>query len=163
MARLIPNENTWLGFSLTCPNPKQVPLSLITSAVELTKYLMSINASTTGNTVPTPSLDTLFETSIAGTVTGTLSADFYRDDAADLAWDTLPRKTKGFFFLSRFGGSDATHPPRPSTGDDIEVWPLLVVSRANSNNANNTVLTFTMTASIPQEPTEDGKVVASGG
>ena len=161
MARLIPNENTWLGFSLTCPNLKSVPLALITGATELTKFLMSINASTTGNTVPTPSLDTLFETSIAGTVTGTLSADFYRDDANDLAWDTLPRKTKGFFFLSRFGGSDTAHPPRPTTGDDIEVWPLLVVSRANSNNTNNAVLTFTMTASIPVEPVENATVVAS--
>lgn len=160
MGRFIPNENTFLGFSLTCPNLHSVSLSLITGSVNLTRYLMSVNASTTGNTVPTPSLDTLFETSIAGTVTGTFSADFYRDDTNDLAWNTLPRRTKGFMFLSRFGGQDTTVKGRPVVGDDLEVWPVLIVSRANSNGASNTVATFTSTASIPVEPVEDAVVAA---
>lgn len=160
MARLIPNENTWFAFSLTCPTPHSVAKSLITGAVTLTSYLMSVNATTTGNTVPTPALDRLFETSIPGTVQASFSADFYRDDEDDLAWETFPRKTTGFVFLSRFGGSDTTVLNRPTTGDKIEVWPIRVVSRANSNSTNNSVLSFTMTASIPEEPVEDA-VVAS--
>jgi hypothetical protein len=111
MSRLIPNENTWLGFSIVCASPALVPkLAEITGAVVLTSYLLSINASSTGNTVPTPSLDTLFETSIPGTVQAAFTADFYRDDDTDLAWTTLPRKTEGFMFLRRcWSGQQADH------------------------------------------------------
>lgn len=158
MARLIPNENTWLGFNLTCVSLAAPTAAEITAAVNLTPLMLSLNASTTGNTVPTPSLDTLFETSIAGTVQGAFSADFYRDDEDDLAWETLPRSTRGFFFLTRFGGSGALG--KPIATESVEVWPTLIVSRAMSNGGNNTVLSFTVTASIPREPVEDAVVAA---
>lgn len=126
----------------------------INNAIELTHYVMSLNFSAAGNVVPTPALDSLFESSIIGTSTATATADFYRDDEIDLAWDTLPRKTEGFMFISRFGG-------KPNViGDDVEVWPANVVSRAMSNMANNTVETFTVTFSIPVEPDEEAIVVA---
>lgn len=160
MSRLIPNENTWFGFSLVCASAALVPkLAEITGSVELTSWLMSVNASSTGNTVPTPSLDTLFETSIPGTVQAAFTADFYRDDELDTAWETFPRKTEGFVFLSRFGGSGTGG--KPTTGDKIEVWPIMVVSRTNSNNTNNAVMTFTMTASIPVEPNEAAVITAT--
>lgn len=160
MARIIPNENTWIGFlpavaSLAAPTAAE-----ITAGKDLTGYTISLNASTQGNTVPTPSLDTLFETSIAGTVQASFTGDFYRDDVApptgDLAWATLPRRTSGFFLISRFGTDGAA----PSSGDTVEVWPILVVSRTMSNMSNNTVMTFTMTASVPVEPNEAATVAA---
>lgn len=158
MARIIPNENTWFGFapavaSLTAPTTAE-----ITAAINLTKYLISINASTQGNTVPTPDISTLFETSIAGTVQASFTADFYRDDDEDLAWTTLPRKTNGFGIISRFGGSGTGG--APDSGDIVEVWPLLIVSRTNGNVSNNTVMTFTVTASVPEEPVEAATVAA---
>lgn len=158
MARIIPNENTWLGFVPTVANLAAPTTAEITGAVDLTPYLLSINASSQGNTVPTPNISTLFETSIAGTVQASLSADFYRDDDEDLAWVTLPRRTRGVFLVSRFGGSGANN--RPASGDPVEAWPILVVSRTNSNISNNTVMTFTVTGSVPEEPEEDA-VVAS--
>ena len=158
MARIIPNENTWLGFVPTVANLAAPTRAELGGAVNLTPYLLSINASSQGNTVPTPSLDTLFETSIAGTVQASLSADFYRDDDVDLAWTTLPRSTRGVFIISRFGGSGTDS--EPITGDTVECWPILVVSRTNSNVSNNTVLTFTVTGSIPEEPNEAAVVAA---
>ena len=156
MTRIIPNENTFIGFADTVADITKPTGTEITGAVNLTPWCLSINASTTGNTVPTPTLDTLFETSIAGTVQGSFTADFYRDDEEDLAWETLPRKAKGFVIISRFGGSgtDAI----PTSGDNVEVWPILIVSRTMSAGGSNTVLTFTVTASIPQEPEEDAIV-----
>ena len=156
MARIIPNENTWLGFVPTVADLAAPTATELAAAVNLTPYLLSINASSQGNTVPTPSIDTLFETSIAGTVQASLSADFYRDDDNDLAWDTLPRKTRGVFVISRFGGSGTNG--EPASGDSVECWPILVVSRTNSNISNNTVMTFTVTGSIPEEPEEDAVV-----
>jgi hypothetical protein len=157
LTRIIPNENTFIGFAITCADMAAPKASEVASSVDLTGYCLSINASTTGNTVPTPALDSLFETSIAGTVQGSFTADFYRDDEDDLAWETLPRKSKGYMFISRFGGS-SPNGTMPISGDDIEVWPILVVSRTMAANGSNTVMTFTVTASIPEEPEEDGVV-----
>lgn len=153
MGRIIPNENTFIGFATTLTGTKAAPkVADVTGAVDLTHLTMSLNASASGNVVPTPSFDTLFETSIVGTSAATFTGDFYRDDDDDLAWDTLPRGTKGDFIISRYGG-------KPSTaGAKCEVWPVIVVSRAMSNMANNTVESFTLTCSVPDEPAEDAVV-----
>ena len=160
MARLIPNENTWVGFAtaLTLAAPKK---GEIAAAVDLTPFLISLNAATTGNALPTPAFDALFETSVPGTVTAQFTADFYRDDATggDDAWDTLPRATKGYFIISRFGGTGAGN--LPETGDEIEVWPVTVTSRSMHNAASNQVLAFTVTCSVPVEPVEAIDVVAN--
>ena len=93
MARLIPNENTWIGFAAAggVTNIQAPTAAQVAGAVELTDYCISLNASSRGNTVPTPSFDSLFETSTAGTSAATFDADFYRDDEDDLAWETLER------------------------------------------------------------------------
>src|SRR6478609_2702263 len=146
MTRLIPNEKTWVGFTPTVANKSAPTAANITAAVDVTPLLISLNASSRGNTVPTPSLDTLFETSISGTVQATFDADFYRDDDDDLAWETLPRATEGFFIISRFGGSGTGG--KPIAADVVEVWPVIVTSRTNSNLTSNTVLTFTVSCSV---------------
>lgn len=158
MSRIIPNEQSYLGYLPVVANLASPTAAEITAGKNLTSYLISINASTTGNTVPTPNISTLFETNIAGTVQATLTADFYRDNLTgvtdDLAWKTLPRKTAGFFVIQRFNGTGNT----PLSAAKVEVWPILVVSRTMSNMANNTVETFTVTCSIPNVPNEDAVV-----
>ena len=158
MARLIPNENTWVGFATTVADLDAPTAANVTSAINLTSFLISINASARGNTVPTPSFDSLFETSIAGTNTATFDADFYRDDENDTAWDTLPRATEGYFIVSRFGGSGTDN--QPTAGDEVEVWPVMVVSRSMANMSNNTAMTFTVSCSVPEEPAESATIAA---
>ena len=158
MARIIPNEQSWIGFIPTLTDYHTVTAANITSAVNLTPYTVSLNASARGNTVPTPSFDSLFETSIAGTNTATFEGDFYRDDDEDLAWETLPRATSGYFLISRFGGGGTDH--KPIAADVIEVWPVLITSRTMANMSNNTVLTFTVSSSVPEEPDEEVTVSA---
>lgn len=158
MSRIIPNENSWIGFATTVASISAPTAANITAAINLTPFVISINASSRGNTVPTPSFDSLFETSIAGTVQATFDADFYRDDTTDTAWETLPRATEGFFIISRFGGTGTDH--KPIATDVVEVWPVLIVSRTMANMSNNTVETFTASASVPVEPVEDAVVAA---
>lgn len=161
MARIIPNEQTWVGFSAgfaslddyTAPTAAE-----ISAAVDLTPFLMSLNASSQGNTVPTPSFDSLFETSIIGTSQATFAADFYRDDTADTAWTTLPRETTGYFLISRFGGSGTDQ--KPIAGDIVEVWPVNVVSRTAANMQNNTVQSFSIQCSVNLVPAENATVAA---
>lgn len=159
MGRIIPNQNTWIGFIASggIASGSLIPTAAeINTAVNLTNLLMGLNASSQGNVVPTPSFDTLFETSIIGTSQATFTADFYRDSTADTAWNTLPRGTAGYFVVSRFGGSGTA--AKPITGDKVEVWPVTVVSRTAANMANNTVQSFTVTASINVAPNEAATV-----
>ena len=159
MAKIIPNQNTWIGFKSSITDtvdliPTEAEIGL---AEDVTPFVISLNASSQGNVVPTPSLDSLFETSIPGTSQATFSGDFYRDDVTDTAWDTFTRGESGYFFVSRFGGSNATT-HEPEQGDTVEVWPVFIVSKTMANMANNTVETFTLTCSVPVEPNEDATV-----
>ena len=160
MARLIPNENTWIGFAAAnaITDIEAPTASQVAAAVDLTGFTISLNASSRGNTVPTPAFDTLFETSTAGTSAATFDADFYRDDEDDTAWETLPRGTRGFFLISRFGGSGTDN--LPIANDAIEVWPVMITSRTMANMSSNTVLTFTVSCSVNIEPAEDAEVAA---
>lgn len=159
MARIIPNENTWIGFTPADIADIAAPTAAaIAAAVDLTGHCISLNASARGNTVPTPSFDSLFETSTAGTSAATFDADFYRDDEDDIAWETLTRGTRGFFIIARFGGSGTGN--LPESGDDCEVWPVMITSRTMANMSSNTVLTFTASCAVMEEPAEDA-VVAS--
>ena len=161
MSRIVPNENTWVGWS-----PETVPgtpvvaninaptVAEIGAAQDLTCFVVSINASSQGNTVPTPSICSLFETSIPGTSAATFTGDFYRDDEDDGAWDELSRGTKGVFFISRFGSNGA----KPASTKPVEVWPVVVTSRAAAALASNTAQTFTLTCAVVDVPAEDAVV-----
>lgn len=157
MSKFIPNEEAFVGFATTLTGTVTGPkVADVTGAVDLTPLCTGLNASATGNAVPTPSFDNLFETSIPGTNQATFTADFYRDNgsgSADLAWITLPRLTAGYFIIARFGQIPST------AGRKCEVWPVIVLSRAVANMTNNTSVTFTVTCSVPAIPGEDAVVV----
>ena len=159
MARLIPNENTQVVFVTAIADSDLNPSATeINGGTELTDFLITLDGSTTGNTVPTPNFASLFETSISGTVTATFTAEFYRDDETDTAWTTLPRATDGYFVVSRFGfsgtGGDA------AASDECEVWPVRITARSAMALTNNEVQRFGIEAAIPEEPNENAVVSA---
>lgn len=160
MARIIPNENTWIGFAAagTITNINAPTAANIDACTDITGFVISLNASSRGNTVPTPSFDTLFETTTTGTSAATFDIDLYRDDDVDTAWEILPRGTSGHFVISRFGGSGTDQ--KPIATDTVEVWPVAVTSRTMANMSNNTVQTFTVTCAVNVEPDEDATVAA---
>lgn len=159
MSSFIPNENTWIAFAPVRP----VALTLvpkmaeITAAVDLTAFIINLNASVTGNTVPVPNLKSRYERTIAGTTTGQFTAEMYRDKvpASDLAWTTLPMTTTGVFYISRIKGVI------PVALDVIEVWPVEVTSRTASALASNTAGTFTLTCAVPDPPNLAAAITAT--
>lgn len=174
MARVIPNEESWIGFL-----PDAAPADLcqptvaeIDDCIDLTCFVSSLNAGAQGNTVPTPSLCSLFETSVPGTSQATFQGEFYRDDARvggipsgaiiDLAWNTLPRKQRGTFIIVRFGcpKDGGTGVPTPTIGTVCECWPVEITSRGAGPMASGTPLSFTMTGAVNVEPCEDAVVVS---
>lgn len=154
MSRVIANQEVWVGFATTVADISAPTSSEVSGATDVTSFLVSLDASSQGNQIPTPAFDTLFETSISGTSSATFTGEFYRDDATDTAWDTLPRGTDGFFIISRFGTAGAA----PASTDVVEVWPVRVTSRSAVALANNDVQRFQITCSVTQEPDEDATV-----
>lgn len=153
MGKFIPNKNTWVGFAATVAAIDAPTTAEVDGAVDLTPLVTGLNASAQGNAVPTPSFDTLFETSILGTSQATFTIDLYRDDDpdADLGWVTCTRGTKGFFIITRYGG-------KPASTEPCEVWPVTILSRGMAQESNNTVVSFTLTCAVPVEPAEDATV-----
>jgi hypothetical protein len=156
VSRIIPNQESWIAFATSVASISSPTVAELAAAVDLTDYIVTINASSTGNTVPTPSLKSLFETSVPGTAAAQFTADMYRDDSSDLAWTTLPRNTVGFFLIKRFGGTGSNN--KPVATETVEVWPVHISSRAGGAMSSNTAQTFTVTCSVPQEPAEDAVV-----
>lgn len=165
MSTLIPNANCWISFATVYPIaaatlvPKATEIAS-PGSTDLADFVISITASSTGNTVPTPKLKSLFEPSIAGTSTAAFSSEMYRDSvkANDIAWNMLPRGTSGVFYIARFGGTGAFK--LPVLADVVEVWPVLVSSRAGSAMTSNTAQTFSLTCAVPQVPNESAVVAA---
>lgn len=160
MAQLIPNENTFIGFLAAAAGKPfgttttgAPTLAEINAAVNMTDFFVSLNASSSGNAVPTPRLSSRFETSVPGTASATFTGDAYRDDAADTLWDAVPRGTRGTFIVKRFGGTGANG--RPVAGQKCEVWPIDVVSRAAGALQSGAAQMFTINASVPSPPNEN--------
>lgn len=158
ISKIIPNEQSFIAFATSVANIHAPTVAEIAAAVDLTDFIITINAATTGNTVPTPSLASLFETSVPGTAAAQFTSDMYRDDEDDLAWDTLPRGTRGFFLIKRFGGTGSGN--KPVATETVEVWPVFVASRAGGAMSSNTAQTFTLTCAVPDEPDEEAVVSA---
>ena len=167
VSKVIPNENTWIGFTEAAVIDIKAPTTAeLAAAIDFTCYVMSINASSQGNTIPTPSLCSLFETTIPGTSAAQFSGEFYRDDTVDsdpllhedLAWKTFTRGTKGVFFISRFGGQGTAG--IPVAGQEVEVWPVIATSRAAGPLSSNTAQTFSLSCAVNVEPAESAIVAA---
>ncbi len=183
MARIIPNANTWIGWLPleNMPDPdnfdKNAPTEAdVAAAYDLSCYTMSVNASSTGNTVPTPSLCSLFETTINGTVSATFQAEFYRDNGTDSrypelcydpAWTVLPRGVCGYFILKWYGAEQdqcsfeaaaVDEASAPVNGDAVQVWPIKVTSRTASALSSGTVMTFSVTGAVIEIPSEEAAV-----
>lgn len=214
MARIIPNNNTFVGF-IPVANFNTTPFtgtylkagvsttfdpstwnssygqptltaSDITKAVDITPFVISITAQSTGNTVPTPTLDTLFEGNIPGTVNASFTMDLYRDDATytdgtttnavvsgdlasantgvDYAWAAFKRGQRGYVIISRFNNPATVTQgsnQRPSLNNIVEIYPVIVTAKTAGAITSNTVQTFTVTAAVPFEPAEYALVGAS--
>lgn len=151
MARVIANNKTRILFGPVADVQAGATRAEIDGAQNLTGFLTSFDNSTEGNEVDTPNFEDEFESSIPGTYGATVSAEFYRDDTTDTAWDTLPRNTQGAFIIQRFGDV---------AGSPQEVYPVRITSRSPVALANNESQRFTIDAAVHEPPNEDDTVPA---
>lgn len=151
MARVIANNLTKIYFGPVADVQAGATRAEIDGATDLTGFLTSFDNSVEGNEVDTPNFEDAFESSIPGTYSASVTAEFYRDDDVDTAWDTLPRAAEGSFIIQRFG-DEATKPQ--------EVYPVRITSRSPVALANNESQRFTISAAVHSPPNEDDTVPA---
>jgi len=161
MARLIPNGNTKIYYldTATLGVPASVSATdLASTGIDVTPYVMSLQASVAAQALPIPAMDSRFEPAIRGVEQGTFQIDLYRDDltegGSDTAWNTLSRGNTGIFVISRTTNTI-------SNGDYVEVWPVLVLSRSMANMSSNGLLTFTVQAALTGAPNEHFQLTAT--
>ena len=153
MARLIPNENVAVHFLPAVADLNAPTQAEISAGTDLTGFATMVETSTRGQTRPTPTLDSLFETNVPGTAASQAMAEFYRDDTTDTAWTTLPRGTSGFLLINRFANDT-------SAGQSVEVWPVRVTTRSMLPMTSNEVQRFRVEFSVGVEPDEDSTTAA---
>jgi len=162
MARYIPNQHSWFGFTPTAnwtgtaTAPKQTELAAATT-INLTSLITGLTAATTGQAVPTPDFGNLFETSISGTVQATFQIDGYRDDTsatADALWTNLPRGVSGYITVALKASGGV-----PAVADKVDVWPIQVLSRTVPNYTSGQVVACQITCAVPSVPGENVSVV----
>lgn len=151
MARVIANNKTKIYFGPVADVQVGATRAEIDAAEDLTGFLTSFDNSVEGNEVDTPNFEDEFETSIPGTYSASLTAEFYRDDETDTAWDTLTRGASGCFIIQRFG--DVESSPQ-------EVYPVRITARSPVALANNESQRFTIDAAVYEPPNEDDTVPA---
>ena len=154
MPRVIADGEVKIQWVPTISNEAAPTTAEIGAGTELTGFLASLDTPLEGNTVNTPDLSTAFRTQVAGKFGGGATGQFYRDDTSDTAWDLLPRLTQGYIVIRRFGGSTVAF----AGSDEVEVWPLEVITRSPATLDEESVQMFTVNFATTGEPTLDAVV-----
>ena len=149
MARVIADGEVKINWVVTISAVTQPTTTEISAGTEVTPYLQSLDTPLDGDAVDASDLSTAFNKSVAGTFGGGASADMYRDDTTDTAYAAFPRNTTGYMVIRRFGGSDTAW----AAADEVEVWPLRVITRSPSTMDRNTVQMFSVDFATLDEPT----------
>ena len=126
----------------------------ISAGVDLTGFLTDggFDSPLDGSVSDAADMGSAFNKTQLGTFGGQeLTAEFFRDDASDTAWDTLPRGTTGWFVIGRLG---IATPGTFKVGDDVDIWPIAVASRNPVAVARAVTQRFMVSCAVPGVPTE---------
>lgn len=151
-----------LHYVPTIANTAAPTMAEIGAGVELTGFLRSLDTPLEGSTVDAATAESRYNKTVGGTYGGQpITGEFTRsnDYDDDDAWLALARETTGYFVVARRGGS-GTDGAIAAT-DRVDVWSVEIISRNPSAYNRNTLETFTVTASVNEEPDEDVAVAAA--
>ncbi len=135
----------------------------ITAGIDLTPALMRDGLSTPleGNTINVAGANSRYNSTASGSYGGQpIMLKLFRDNspAADNAYTTLTRQTKGFLIIRRFGGATGTSGDAFVAAQKVEIWPIEVLERAMMDIALDEPQAFTVKMAVPNEPNENATV-----
>lgn len=125
------------------------------TAVFLTSFLTDGGLSDPLDGTPADSADmgSKFDKMEPGTFGGQpLTAEMFRDDTTDTAWDTLLQTADGYLSIVRFG---LATPGTFAAADEIELWRTKGSSRSPVDVARGDMQRFQWAAALPAEPLQD--------
>lgn len=140
-------------------DPALPQLAEINAGQDVTEYLQSIDTPLEGEAVPSMDLSSAYRKTVAGPFGGEITTIMYREDepADDVAFALFPRNTTGFFCIRRFGGSLVAF----ANGDNVEVWPVRVITRSPAAAESAAVQSFTCNFAGLDDPQIDVEVGAT--
>jgi len=131
-------------------------VQITTTGEDVTEFMASLDTPLEGEAAPSADLSSAFDKTVAGTFGGTVSAEMYREDlpADDIAWPLFVRNATGYFVIRRFGGSTVAI----TALDEVEVWPLRVITRSPAAAERGAVQTFNVNFAALDDPVLDAVV-----
>jgi hypothetical protein len=128
MARVIPDGEVRIHAVATISDTSAPTQAEVQAGTDITPYLQSMDTPLEGNRVPSGDLSSAFRKTSPGKFGGDITMDIHRGTTAgdDTAYDLFPRDTQTHIVIRRFGGSSNNI----ITADDVEVWPVRVVTRS---------------------------------
>lgn len=160
MARITPDGflKVWVVDSIgTLSAPT---IGEINAGTEVTPFLTPAGLDTPeeGTDADISNLSSARDQSIPATIGGELTGEFYRDDAADDAWDAMARLTVTNLVVSRFGGSGTDN--AIIAADVVEVYPTRISQRSPSRAVRGEALRFTVNFALSGDPELTATVAA---
>jgi len=156
LARLISNGEVRVGWATAVADPANPTNAEVSGSTDVTPFMSSLDTPLDGDAVDSSDLSSAFNKTVAGKFGGNVNGTMFRDDTTDTAYDLFPRSTIGYLIVRRFGGSTVAL----TTGDQVEVWNLRVITRSDNTLDDNTVQAFTVNYAALDEPSIDVTVVA---
>jgi hypothetical protein len=151
MSRIVFEENTTIWFVASISNVNSPTAAEINAGVNLTSWCPKdgLKFGVTNNKVPIGAIDTAFDAEIQGSWGAELTFDFFRDDSADTAYTTLPRKTNGYFVIRPWGAAPTAV---AAAADKVSVWPVQTGQRIPNDSAANENQRFTCECAVTSTP-----------
>lgn len=134
-------------------------LTEIATGTDVTEFLQSLDTPLEGEAVPSMDLSSAYRKTVAGPFGGEISTVMYREDESDddIAFPLFTRNTTGHFVVRRFGGSTVDF----AENDDVEVWPVRVITRSPVAAESAVVQAFTANFAGLDDPVLDATVGGS--
>ena len=142
-------------------DPSAPTIAEVEAGTDLSGFLVpSLSTPGGGQVIQSPDVGSSFTKTGAGTHGGQpYTAEFYRDDTADTAWDALPPGTTGFFVVARMGGSDTGDALQAT--DLVDVYAIEVADRSPTDVGENEHQRFVVTAAVTDDPNEQVAIAAA--
>lgn len=156
MANVPYEGNTFVWFVPTIADLAAPTVEEIEAGVFLSPYITKdgFDPGSKVNTIPTASIDTTFDSVIGGSWGQDLKLTLKLDDQDNLAWETLPRKTVGFFAHRPMGEAAL------AAGDIVDLYPVQTLQRERQKSAANAMQIFMSEVAVTSEPKFDVVVAA---
>lgn len=135
----------------------------LSAGVDLTPWLTrsGLSSPSDGSTIDVAGANDRYNSTASGSYGGQpIKLTLLRDSTggSDTAWTTLPRQTKGFIVIRRFGGATQSSSDAFVAAQKVEVWPIDVLSRTMMDIADNEAQKFEVQCAVPTPPNDNATV-----